>query len=61
MKELIKIRKSWFLNPSTKIEEGQKFKQKFREDKDKDWEKLTGYIDDEDLKDFEEEKDEREA
>jgi hypothetical protein len=56
-KEQIKIRRSWLINPDTKIEESKKTKQKFREEKDEDWGKYTGFINEDDLKELEDEKD----
>jgi len=53
MKELIKIRKKWLLDPSTKIEQTKKDKQKYKQEEDKDWKNLTGYIDQEDLQELE--------
>jgi hypothetical protein len=60
MKEQIKIRKSWLLDPSTKIEPSNKIKQKFKEEKKQNWNKLTGYIKDEDLEYFEDKEDDKE-
>ena len=58
MKEQIKIRRSWLLDPSTKVQESKKDKQRFQED-DNDWQNLTGYIDKEDLEDFEDKEDDK--
>lgn len=59
MKEQIKIRKQWLLDPSTKIQESKKDKERFKEEDD-DWKNLTGYIDKDDLEKFEEEENDKE-
>ena len=60
-KEQIKIRRSWLIDPSSKVEESKKTKQKFREQEEEDWGKYTGFVSEEDLQELEEEKDEEET
>ena len=42
MKQLIKIRKQWLINPSTKIESDKKLKQKFHQQNKQDLRKYLG-------------------
>ena len=59
MKEQIKIRKQWLINPETKVEPSKKFKQKFQDDEDQDWSKYTGFVDKDKLKELEDLEDEK--
>jgi len=54
MKELIKVRKQWLINPQTQIQQSKKIKQKFQEEDEQDLQKYTGSISREDLEEIEE-------
>lgn len=55
MKEQIKIRKRWLINPASQIEIDKKTKQRFNREEDRDWNKYTGNISREDLEALENE------
>jgi len=59
MKEQIKIRKSWLINPETQVQPNKKIKQRFK-DEDQDWNKYTGYVDENDLEELEQLEDDKE-
>lgn len=55
MKNQIKIRRSWLIDPSTKVENSKKDKQKFQEEED--FRNYLGKITPDDLDDLEEQED----
>ena len=59
MKELIKVRKQWLINPQTQVHQSKKIKQRFEEESEQDWNKYTGHIEKKDLEELEEIEDER--
>jgi len=54
MKDQIKIRKRWLIDPSTKVEPSKKIKQRFQEEKD-DFREYLGEFTREELEKIEEE------
>ena len=44
MKEQIKIRRKWLIDPDTKVETSKKFKQRYQDEEEQDWKQYQGLV-----------------
>ena len=49
MKDQIKIRKKWFLDPVTKVVPSKKFQQRFEDEEEQEWKQYQGRTINEDV------------